>query len=147
MVSDSSMKGYGVYLGQDWMAGSWNQSNVELSNSSCGHIGPPPVMESSNIDFSNINILELWPIVVGLKRWAHLLKNKSLNLFTDNTQVMFMLLKGSSSNPIFLSWIKEIYWICVINNIELKPKYINTRNNLVADTLSRLLYFKSVVDV
>ena len=38
----------------------------------------------------------------------------------------------------------------MFNNIELRPKYINTHDNVVADTLSRLQYFtlgKDVVDL
>ena len=147
MVSDSSLKGFGVYMGDDWIAGSWSEEPGIQFNSKCDHIGHAPVVERDIVDFRNINVLELWPIVVGLKRWSDVLKNKALTLFTDNTQVMHMLINGSSVNPICMSWIREIYWVCVFNNIELKPKYINTHNNLVADTLSRLGYLSSYTDV
>ena len=147
MVSDASLKGFGVYLDRDWVAGSWSEDDSFLWDSSCGHAGEAPVVEREVVDFRNINVLELWPIVVGLKRWASKLRNKTLTLFTDNTQVMHMLIKGSSTNPICMSWIREIYWVCVFNNIELQPKYINTHNNLVADTLSRLGYFSSSYEI
>ena len=147
MVSDASFKGFGVYMGNDWVAGSWADIDRLSVASPCDHIGSLPVVEREVVDFRNINVLELWPIVVGLKRWSHLLKNKTLTLFTDNTQVMYMLRKGSSTNPICMSWIKEIYWVCVFNNIELKPKYINTHNNVVADTLSRLNYISDIREV
>ena len=45
-----------------------------------------------------------------------------------------------------MAWIKEIYWLCVFNNIELKPQYVNTSNNIVADTLSRLNDYKVITD-
>ena len=138
MVSDSSLKGFGVYMGSDWVAGSWSEDTTLVLPTTCNHVGSSPVMERDFVNFKNINELELWPIVVGLKRWSHKLRNKTLTLFTDNTQVMYMLINGSSRNPVCMSWIREIYWICVFNNIELQPKYINTHNNLVADTLSRL---------
>ena len=112
----------------------------------CGHITSPPMQDREFVDFKNINVLELWPILVGLKRWSYLLKNKTVTVFTDNTQVMFMLLKGSSINLTCMSWIKEIYWICVFNNIELKPKYVSTTSNLIADTLSRLKYVDEIND-
>ena len=59
---------------------------------------------------------------------------------------MYMLIKGSSTNSTCMAWIKEIYWLCVFNNIDLKPKYINTNSNLIADTLSRLKYCEKIND-
>ena len=144
MISDASLKGFGVYMGHDWAAGSWEVVPEFEVQSECSHIVNPPVQDRDLVDFSNINVLELWPILVGIKRWSKILRNKSLTLFTDNTQVMHMLLKGSSTNLTCMAWIKEIYWTCVFNNIDLKPKYVNTHNNLVADTLSRLKYFKAI---
>ena len=147
MVSDSSMKGFGVYLGEDWVAGTWSEDSLLVLDSPCNHIGSSPVTERNFVDFKNINVLELWPIVVGIKRWTTVLSNKTVVLLTDNTQVMHMLINDSSTNAICMSWIREIYWVCVFNNIELKPKYINTHDNVVADTLSRLQYFRCGIDV
>ena len=42
MVSDSSFKGYGVYLGADWLAGSWSDTEIIPLNSDCEHIGTSP---------------------------------------------------------------------------------------------------------
>ena len=144
MVSDSSLKGFGVYLGQDWAAGSWELDPGFTINSNCEHVALPPIEDRGIVDFNNINVLELWPILIGLRRWSKLVSNKTLTVFTDNTQVMYMLIKGSSTNTTCMAWIKEIYWICVFNNIELKPKYVSTSSNLIADTLSRLKYFHEV---
>ena len=141
MVSDSSLKGFGVFLDRDWVAGTWHDSDHIPLCSSCNHVGYKPVWDI--FDPSNINELELWPIVVGLKRWVELFRNKRICIFTDNTQVMFMLINGVSSNPTCRQWLKEIFWLCAIYNITMSPKYISTRSNLVADTLSRLPYFKS----
>ena len=140
MVSDSSFKGFGVYLGNDWCAGTWHDDDCILLSSPCNHVVSKPLGEP--FDSTNINVLELWPVLVGLKRWAHLLRDKSIIVFTDNTQVLFMLLNGKSSNATCMQWIREIFWVCSLYNIELKPKYINTKNNLVADTLSRLPYHR-----
>ena len=139
MVSDSSFKGFGVYLGEDWAAGVWHDTDHIPLSTECGHIVFRPVFDLTTYD--NINELELWPIVVGLKRWALSLKNQSVYVFTDNTQVMYMLINGGSSNSTCKKWIKEIFWVCAIYNIDLLPRYINTKSNLVADTLSRLPYF------
>ena len=135
MVSDSSFKGYGIYMGGDWLAGFWNAVDAVCLNTDCNHIGGvPPLSES---DANNINVLELWPIIMGIKHWRVCLGNKSVLTFTDNTQVMYMLTNGKTC----MSWIHEIFWICVTYNIEIIPRYINTKCNLVADTLSRIPHF------
>ena len=96
---------------------------------------------------TNINELVLWPIISGLRVWYPDLKGKSVSIFTDNSQVYhIMVRKGTSSNRTCMQWLREIFWICKINQIRLVPYYINTKNNLVADTLSRILYIKGEAD-
>ena len=116
MVSDSSMKGFAVYLGRDWAAGFWKDPPFDIKND-CNHLTPPP-SELSSCNSVNINVLELWPIVLGLQRWSKSLSNKSLLLFTDNTQVMHMLINGRSSKKMCMAWIREIFWVCIIHNID-----------------------------
>ena len=70
-------------------------------------------------------------------------KNKSVTMFTDNTQVMCMLRKGTSTNTTCMAWLREIFWIKKIFNIHIVAKYVNTKSNLVMDTLSRVLYLKT----
>ena len=139
MVSDSSLRGFAAYMGRDWLAGTWCDRDYINVSSECSHIVSKPFTEFFEHD--NINVLELWPILVGLKRWYRLVKNKSLMVFTDNTQVMYMLINGGSSNATCMNWIREIFWLCAIYNIEIIPRYINTKSNVVADTLSCLPYY------
>lgn len=141
MFSDSSLRGFGVYLGSDWVAGKWPGVKGALIDSPCGHIGDPPTFDQ--VDFSNINVLELWPILVGLKRWFPILSHSTLLLYTDNTQVKHMLCKGVSSNKTCMAWLRELYWLCVIYDIQLDPMYVSTNDNVVADSLSRLMYATS----
>ena len=90
-------------------------------------------------DKSNINELELWPIVEGLRCWYPEFKGKSVTIFTNNTQVMYMLRKGTSTNSTCMECLRETKNF----NIRLVAKYVNTKRNLVADTLSRVMYLKS----
>ena len=145
MVSDSSLKGYGVYLGFDWLAGTWNSSDQFPLDSPCNHVGPFPTLNECYLN--NINVLELWPILLGIKRWGEKLRNKSVLTFTDNTQVMYMLTNGKSCNQTCMAWLRELFWLCVFYNIEIVPRYINTKCNLVADTLSRVVYISSNEDL
>ena len=138
MISDASFKGFGVFFGSDWCAGTWCNDDHILLSSSCNHIVSKPLYD--DVKFDNINVLEFWPVLVGVKRWAHILRDKSVVVYTDNTQVMFMLLNGRSSNVTCMRWIRELFWICAFHNIEIIPKYISTEENVVADTLSRIPY-------
>ena len=146
MVSDSSFKGYAVYMGSDWVAGVWDAADHFEVDTVCGHTVSKPPVEVEDVA-PNINVFKLWPIVLGLKRWADVLSNKSVLVFIDNTQVLYMLSSGKSSNTTCMSWIREIFWVCSIHNIEIFPRYINTTCKLVADTLSRLPYFNSGRDI
>ena len=121
MVSDSSLKGFGVYLGSDWCAGTWHIQDVVNLVTDCNYVGSKPLVDK--FDDKNINVLELWPILVGIKCWAPMLQNLSLIVFTDNTQVLFMLLNGKSSNVTCMHWIRELFWTCAFYNIEIIPKY------------------------
>lgn len=142
LVSDSSLRGFGAYLNSDWIAGTWPGVSPLIIDSQCSHISPAPAFNVTSFD--NINMLELWPILVGIHRWYKLFKNQTVSLWTDNTQVLGMLRKGSSINRVCMDWIREIYWVCVIHNIDLVPAYISTEDNTLADALSRIRYSPSI---
>ena len=56
LISDSSLKGFAMYKGSEWLAGTWEDEIVLESSSCCRHIVPPPGMDI--FDKSNINELE-----------------------------------------------------------------------------------------
>ena len=106
LISDLSLKDFAIYKGKDWLAGTW-EDEIVLDDTSCGHIVSPPGMDVYGK--SNINALELWPIVEGLMCWHPEFKGKSVTVFTDNTQVMYMLRKGTSTNATCMEWLREIF--------------------------------------
>lgn len=120
------------------MAGKWPDVEGSFEDSPCHHIAAPP--SADPVDFSNINILELWPILVGLKRWYPLLSHSTIIIYTDSTLVKYMLRKGVSANKTCMSWLRELYWLCVIYDIHVETEYINTKDNVLADALSRMMY-------
>lgn len=136
LVSDESMQGFVAFLGEDWIAGVWPHVETILTDSSCAHVATPPVDPS--VDYTNINVLELWPIVMGIKRLFTLLQHSTLCIYTDNTQVKCMLTKGVSSNKTCMAWLRELYWMCVIYDIQLEAHYVSTTDNELADALSRI---------
>ena len=55
LVSDSSLKGFAIYKGKEWLAGSWDDSLL-LDNDKCNHIISSPSFDV--YDKTNINELE-----------------------------------------------------------------------------------------
>ena len=65
MYTDSSFMGFGAWLGRDWLAGCWSSEDIPPSfDFGCNHLVDPPSFDAPP---KNINVLELWPVVVGLK--------------------------------------------------------------------------------
>lgn len=139
MTSDASLKGFAVYINDDWAAGTW--SNEISVDSSCQHIACSPSFDV--YDNSNINVLELWPVLIGCHRWAHRFRNTRIRCWIDNMQVVYMLRTGRSSNPTCMGWLREIFWLSVLFNFSLEPEYIPSECNVLADTLSRVSYPKT----
>ena len=136
VYTDASKKGFGAQLGRDWLAGTWhNPLPLELEHD---HISKPSTIDIYSVD--NINELELWAVLAAIMKWCHLFRNKSVNIYTDNLRVYHNILGGRSANMTNMSWIRELFWLCVIHNVNMIPNYVNTKENVVADTLSRLPY-------
>ena len=119
-------------------------------------MGPWPILFSrSKATFLEVFTLlslnpqscQIWQEICSTKTWIPELRNKSVQIYTDNTQVFHMVRKGVSSNTTCMAWLRELFWVCKIYRIRLVPHYINTKNNLVADTLSHILYIKSELEI
>ena len=146
IYTDSSLKGYAAYMGADWLAGPWDPKNFNKLDTDCNHILYPPV--NREIDYTNINVLELFPILAAIQVWGPRLRGHLVNIFTDNTQVLHMLRNLSSTNVTCLGFLHELFWLCAEYDIDIDTSYINTKENIIADTLSRIAYRRTsrVVD-
>ena len=138
MYSDSSFLGFGAWMGRDWLFGSWEPEDVpRVFPTGCSHLCDPPVFDKPT---RNINVLEFWPVVAGLRRWGPHFKNCYVHVITDNMQVLAMLATGRSVNKMCMTWLREVFWMCFIWNIDISPSYIRSADNVLADALSRLAY-------
>lgn len=142
MYSDSSFSGYGACMAGDWVLGTWSHSDSIDTDNRCGHIGPQPSLPDE--ESSNINTLEMWPVLVGLRRWASYFTGKSVTLYIDNTQVKCMIANSSSSNKTCMEWLRQIFWLCIDHNIQLRTAYISSADNFLADSLSRAFGEKDI---
>lgn len=138
-TTDASKKGFGAHCGRDWFAGSWYKDWSD--DSECGHyISPPSDLPDSELD--NINVLELYPVLLVLlvERWGPLCESHKLVLITDNLQVLHMVRTGRSVNSTCMSWLRKLFWLSVQYDLEFESEYITSKDNICADTLSRLMY-------
>ena len=145
VYSDSSKFGFGALHGDDWVAGAFDFKGEKELMGWLGHHFVYADEEGCRSD--NINVLELWPIVVGVRRWGPSWKNRSVVFVTDNTQVMAGLNSGRSKNKLSMAWLRVIFWASITHNFEVKSVYVNTKANVICDSLSRLDKFKNIARI
>ena len=90
---------------------------------------------------ANINVLELVAILLALIRWEPILDNCRVMAYCDNLQVCFNLAKDKTKNALSNHCLRNIFWLCVRNNIYISPVYIPSCFNVDADYLSRSINF------
>ena len=138
LYSDASFTGFGAWMGLDWIYGTWEgESASDPLVSQCVHLQTPPTFDTPG---KNINVYELWPVVLGVKRWARFFTNSRIHVITDNMQVLAMLNTGRSANRTCMTWLRELFWLCFVFNLDIYATYIRSADNLLADALSRLAY-------
>jgi ribonuclease HI len=126
MWTDASRKGFGGYY-----LPSCDAPIHELSPSSAfsGAWG------SGCIECS-ITYLEMTAVLHGLKLWKEKFKDHEVVCFCDNQGVVRGLwgknIRGEAMNP-----LGEIIQLCKAANIELAPRWIPGKGNVLADLLSR----------
>lgn len=142
--SDACLAGYGFWVDYDWQAGYYGTEFCP----NISHLVPDHnhwVNVHVEDDYSaNINVLELIPIWLCLKRRAADWRNTHVVCHTDNNSVKYMINKGSSSNKICMVLIRDIFWMCADNNIYLTARHIPGTANVLADLLSRIIFTNDV---
>ena len=80
---------------------------------------------------------ELWAVVFLVRKLAPRCVSSRLVVRVDNQPVVSMLNRMSTRSAACLPLLKEIAWICATFDLELDVRWIDTKPNLIADTLSR----------
>ena len=75
------------------------------------HIALPPEFPLVN---PSINTMESLPVLLGLRRWALGKCGTTIEIVTDNSQVMYMVNAGRSHNKRCMGWLIEIFWTCFV---------------------------------
>ena len=110
---DASLAGFRATHGNDWIARSFNIKGAR-------ELGKDPGCKTDNI-----NVLELWPILVGARQWGATWENKSVVFVADNTQVSAALNSGRSRNKTTIAWLRLIFWLSNTHNFDVQSVYIN----------------------
>ncbi|XP_063963147.1 uncharacterized protein LOC135156047 [Lytechinus pictus] len=110
--------GFGGYFHGKWFCGHW----------------PPFVLSG---DYS-IAWKEMVPIAVALLVWGSDLAGKRIRLHTDNMAIKNVINKQTSHCPRIMSLVRTLVLQCLKRDTIVKAVYIATKENDIADSLSRL---------
>lgn len=145
VYSDASLAGFGALHGEDWVAGFFGNSTKRKNHVDLGH--HKGEADDKGCATDNINVLEMWPVLVGVRRWGSGWQDSLVVFVTDNTQVCAALNTGRSKNKTTMRWLRQIFWESVTHNFLIKSVYINTHDNIICDSLSRLDCYKNIARV
>ena len=86
---------------------------------------------------TNIALKELLPIVIAVRLWAHVLRDKRIMFFTDNMAIVSVINHTTSKDTDIMCLVRQLVSVSLINNILFCAKHIPGRHNLIPDLLSR----------
>ena len=119
-ASGSVKLGYGCILNTKWLQGFWDSDFMKENNPS-------------------IEFLELYALAAGLITWQNqpILNNCRVTIFCDNTAVVQMINTMASSCPNCMNLLRVITLSGLRTNRRVYAKYVDTKSNYLADSLSR----------
>ena len=123
----SSEIGMGGFLEGDYFAVTWRDIRGRQQK---------PVYPFRDEASSHINYLELFAVYWALVTWGPRLRECRVQVKTDSTTVLSML-RGWWGQATFIPLLREIFIICRRWDIKLVPEYVNTKVNVLPDSLSR----------
>ena len=85
----------------------------------------------------SIEFLELYAVVVSVAMWAHKFTNQRIVLFCDNMSVVYMINKNTTHCPHCLQLIRALVLESMVHNVRIFAKHVTSKNNRMADLLSR----------
>ena len=86
----------------------------------------------------HINFKEAFAIFLAARRWAPLWANHHVIVKCDNQAAVAMINKGTTANPIVMTWLRDLFWMSAIHNFRITAVYIPGVDNVRADRISRM---------
>ena len=96
------------------------------------HLGVPQEWVGTNIAY-----LEMWGVVIALQVWGMRLTGKRIHVACDNESVVVVLSYGRSRDLFLQAGMREVAFLLATHEMEMKIHYVWSRENFVADWLSR----------
>ena len=119
VYTDASLQAGAAYHKQDFIYYSWSADFPGLTNQS-------------------IYLKELCAILLAFHRWSHCWNNMTVLIRTDNLPAVWAIKKGLTKHVLANLVLKEILWIAALCNITILITHIPSKENCIADALSRL---------
>lgn len=85
----------------------------------------------------DMTFLELFPVYVAILTWHSSLSNKRLLFHIDNMAVVHVLNNSTSKSKRVMAIIRELVLITLKCNITVRAQHIPTKQNSIADSISR----------
>ena len=129
--------GISVFYEDDWVSNVdmelyTDASDIAIAGYFDGAWFAAPVAKSYSI-----NIRELYAIVVAAATFGEQWKGKRLLFHCDNMCIVQVLCSGTCKSPEIMGLVRRLFFIAATFQFECKAVYINTKVNLIADSLSR----------
>ena len=86
---------------------------------------------------AHIGVLEMMSIFIALRLWHCSIINKRIRIMCDNQSVLHVLNSGRGKDIDMLHLARQIMILCARNNAEIRLVYIESKENILADSLSR----------
>ena len=119
LYCDASLKAGAAYHNSDFVYVNWQADMQDMSS-------------------EPIFVKEVGAIILAFRRWHPRWSYKTIHVYTDNKGAEWALRKGLTKNASANIMLKELLWLCAWYNISYKMHYISTKDNYIADALSRL---------
>ena len=113
--TDASLEGFGMVWGSRALAGLFPLEMEEL----------------------DITKKEMLTVMAVVKHWFVDLANTNVLIYVDNQACVALLNYGVTRCPFLAACLREINFVCVEYNIQLRANYIPSKENCLADLCSR----------
>lgn len=90
----------------------------------------------------SINWREMYAVVQAAATWGAQWAGKRILFHVDNMSVVYILRSGTSKSPALMDLMRILFFIAAKFNFEFSSEYINTHDNTIADSLSRLDFYR-----
>ena len=121
IYTDASLRGYGAFFNGKWFNGSFTEKE----------------QAAFKIHKVTINEFELLVILFAIATWGHLLAGKRITFYCDNSASVASVTSKQSRVAVRAAMLRHLFAIAIIHSIDLRIIWLDTKANVIADSLSR----------